>query len=1055
MKKLTTDFNAGRLQRGVRPARLLLLLLLALPGLLLAQQHTISGRVTRSNGEPVPAASVIIKGLNTGTTTDATGTFSLSVSRGAVLVISAIGLGEKEVIVGTQTNIEVKLDPTQTELGEVVVVGYGTQKRRDVTGSVVSVNERALREVPVANLQQALQGRAAGLEIQRTGTGPGAGAQIRIRGTRSISGSNEPLFVVDGIPFEGSLNDINPDDVATIDILKDASATAIYESRGANGVIIITTKRGRSGETRVSYNGYYGISNVANEYPVFDAAEYQAMRNISTWGAGYLPDEVTGIAEGRNTNWQDLMYGTGRRTDHNISVSGGGNGSTFSLGGGYYNEKAVLPGQDFTRYSVRATIDSRIGKKIRVGISTLNQLGITNGSQFVASGTMFPTLAISPLTAPYDANGNIVNLPNGNIDDNNQPTYSPLLLKRNNNNWVDRVRRITTINSLYGELDIVKGLRYRVNVGLRYAQQENQQFQSANTATNPSFFRGFRGNTALVNNGESWGYTVENLLFLNKTIADKHRLDFTGLYSIQESRSHNTQVSKDSITEDFVQFYNLGLSSVTPAPVVTGGESSWALISYMGRVNYAYDDRYLLTLTGRIDGSSRLAKGNKFHEYTAVSAGWNIANESFMNRMSAVSELKLRAGYGQTSNQSINPYASLGLVNNSNGLTAPGNVIRYNYGPTIVTGYQVITLPNPSLQWEYTKMLNVAVDFGFLNNRITGSLEYYHANTDKILYGVSLPPTSGVSGSYQTNIGEMENKGFEFSLSSLNYTSPSGFSWSTDVNLFFNKNKILRLSNQVKEDVASQLFVGYPMSAIYDYNKLGIWQTHEAAEAATYGSVPGQIKLQDYSGPDGRPDGIISPLYDRYVVADGDADLQGGMTHRFAFKGFDLSTVLYARFGGTLISNLHQPIASYLTVMDGKRNGLEVDYWTPTNPSNWFPMPQATISPVSTAWTTLGYYDASFIKIRSINLGYTFSRSVLRRLSAQSMRIYATVDNVAILASPFYNKTGVDPEGTGTGYQGVGGGPGNIRSGGVNNTITVGSSTPPSRTFTVGVNISF
>jgi TonB-linked SusC/RagA family outer membrane protein len=775
---------------------------------------------------------------------------------------------------------------------------------------------------------------------------------------------------------------------------------------------------------------------------------------------GYQPLELKSIADGTTTDWQDLMYQNGRKTNQNISVSGGNAGSTFSLGGSYYNETALLPGQDYTRYALRASIDSRIGKRIRVGLNTLNSVGITNGSQFVNGSTMFPTLATSPLMPAYDSAGGVLALPNGDIDDNNAPQYSPLFLKSNNNNWVDRVRRLRTINSMYGELQIIEGLKYRVNLGLTYSQQENDQFQSGNTPTNPAYFRGAKGNTASVNNAEAWGYTVENLLTYDKTIAHKHHLNFTGLFSTQEYHTHNTSVSKDSITEDFVQFYNLAQASPTPVPVVGGGESSWALVSYMARINYAFEDRFMLTLTGRMDGSSRLAPGHKWHNYPAISAGWNIINESFMKNSKAISNLKLRAGFGQTSNQAINPYASLGLVTNNNFLPAPGNTILYNYGPTIVTGYQVNTLPNPDLDWEYTKTINVGLDFGLFSNRLSGSVDYYHQHTDNILYNVSLPPTSGVAGAFQTNIGEMENHGLELTLSSLNIQTGSGFTWNTDLNLFFNKNKIVKLSNGVTQDIANQLFVGYPMSAIYDYNKVGIWQIDEAAQAAQYGSVPGQIKLEDHSGPDGKPDGVINPDYDRYVIGDADAKLQGGLTNRFSYKGLDLSIVMFARFGGTLISQIHQPIADYLTVMDGKRSGIKVDYWTPTNPSNWFPMPSASISPISTAWTTLGYYDASFLKIQSVNLGYTFSNSVLKSVGAQNIRIYFTIDNVALLFSPFYNQTGIDPEGTDLGYTGVGattgGGPGNIRSNANGNgSITVSTSTPRARTFSIGANVTF
>ncbi|WP_158563386.1 SusC/RagA family TonB-linked outer membrane protein [Chitinophaga silvatica] len=1031
-------------------------LLCQLPLLTTAQLSNliVKGLVTDERGQPVIGASIQIKGTSNGTVTNAVGEFSISASKGNTLIITSMGFAEKQVIVeDASKKFTVALVPAAKDMNEVVVVGYGTQKRKDITGAIVSVNDAALREVPAANIQQALQGRAAGLEIQRTGTAPGAGAQIRIRGTRSISGSNDPLVVVDGIPFEGSLNDLNPGDIASIDVLKDASATAIYGSRGANGVIIVTSKRGKNGETRIAYNGYYGISTVANKYPVFNASEYQSMRNISTWGGGYQPEEIKSMATGRTTDWQDLMYSNGHRTDNNITISGGHEGNTFSLGGGYYNEKAVLPGQDFSRYSAKATVDTRIGKRLKVGLATLNQVSITNGAQFVAGKTMFPILANSPLMPAYDSLGKVIPLPNGNLDDNNAFTYSPLLLKNNDNNWVDKMRRLTTNNSFYGEYQIIDGLKYRMNLGLSYRQQENDQFQSSNTALRPAFFRGNRGNTASVFNEEAWGYTLEHLLYYDKEIG-KHRIGFTGLYSIQENHLHNSSASKDSIADDFVQFYNLSLSNATPYPTLGGGENSWALISYMARVNYAYDDRYLLTLTGRMDGSSRLAPGRKWHSYPAVSAGWIISKESFMENIPVLSNLKLRVGWGQTSNQAVSPYASLGLVSNNNYLTAPGNIIRYNFGSDIKTGYQLVTLPNPNLQWEYTQTNNIGLDFGLLKDRITGTIEYYHTKTNNILYNVQLPPTSGVAGAYQTNIGEMENKGMELSLSTVNIRSASGVTWTTDLNLFFNKNKILKLSNQVTQDIANQLFVGYPMTAIYDYKKLGIWQSNEAEEAAKYGASPGMIKLEDRSGPDGKPDGKISEAYDRYVIGSMDAKLQGGFTSRLSYKGIDFSFVLYARFGGLLVSQLHQPVASYLTNMDGKRSGIKVDYWTPTNPSNWFPMPSNTISTISTAWTTLGYYDASFVKIRSVNLGYTFNSHLLNQLKAQQIRLYFTVDNVATLFSPFFKQTGVDPEGTGVGNQGVGN-PGNLRANGSGNgAITIGAGTPPTRSFTFGANIT-
>lgn len=1064
MKQTANDLLRTKTGIALHAFRMLLLATtFFIPTLLLAQR-VVNGKVTDASGAPVKGASIQVKGTTVGTSTDDNGNFTIAAEKGAVLLVSNVGFSDAEFAVGEEASLTIRLNALVKDMSEVVIVGYGSQRKRDVTGATVSVSEQALREVPVPNLQQALLGRAAGLEIQTVGNQPGAGAQIRIRGIRSISGSNEPLFVLDGIPYDGNLNDINPDDVASIDVLKDASATAIYGSRGANGVVLITTKKGRSGESRISYNGYYGLGKPAYKYPLFNAEEYQAMRNLSPWTNGYMAEELNGIAIGRNTDWQDLMYETAMRTDHNISVSGGANGSTFSLGGGYYNETTVMPGEEYTRYTLRGTIDTRIGRRIKIGLSTQNTLSISEGSQFVNGAAMFRTLALSPLMPAYNDDGSLYLIPHGNIDDNNgDGRYSPLLLKDGPKTWNDRVRRLRTFNALYGEYEFLKGLRYRVNLGLTYAQQFNGQFRGADRPDNPSFFRAGLGNIARVENGENWSYTLENLLFYDTRIKNDHKISFTGLYSIQEAQSFNNFVQKDSITEDFVEYYNLALSTpVNSANTgLGGGESKSSLISYMARLNYAFRDKYLLTLTYRRDGSSRLAPGNQWFDYPAISAGWVISDESFMGKADWVSTLKLRAGWGRTSNQAINPYQSKGLVNNSNGLPtngdigAAGGVIRYNYGPTVVTGYNVVTLPNPNLSWEFTSTTNIGLDFSLFKDRITGSFEYYTSKTDDILYNVNLPVTSGVAGAFASNVGQMENKGFELSISSVNYRSKSGFTWSTDINLFTNRNQLLRLSSNVREDVGSQLFVGHSMTAIYDYRNQGIWQLSEAAQAAALGAVPGQIKLQDISGPDGRPDGVVNSTYDRTIIGDMDADLQGGMTHRFSYKGFDLSTVIHARFGGLLVSQVHAPYASYISVLDGRRNTIKVDYWTPNNPSNWFPMPQPNYSTVTDGWRTLGYYDASFIRIRSINLGYSFSPNLLKKINAQNMRVYFTIDNVALLYSPFYEKTGVDPQATVSGDRGVGGAYSNLRTNDRGNgALVVGLGTPPRRTYTFGLNVT-
>ncbi|MFL9485217.1 SusC/RagA family TonB-linked outer membrane protein [Chitinophagaceae bacterium LWZ2-11] len=1043
-----------------------------------AQQKnvTVKGKVTDESGKPLSGVSVTVKGSGSGKSTDTAGNFSISVPAGSVISFSSIGYAVNSAKVGDKdSDLGIKLVSSTKELDQVVVVGYGTQKKKDVTGSVTLVTAKALKEVPSSNFQNALQGHAPGVDIQTVGTAPGSGAVIRIRGIRSVLGSNAPLVVVDGIPYGGNLNDINTDDIASLNILKDASATAIYGSRGSNGVILITTKRGSAGLARVDYNGYYGIGTVANKYPVFNGPEYIAMHNIAApAGTGFQPNELKNIAAGKSYDWQDMMYQNSVKTNHYITVSGGNEGSTYSLGGGYYKETAVLPGQDYQRGSLRLSIDSKVGKWLRVGVNTMNSYSLQNGAQFVSGGTMYPTLATSPLVSPYDSTGAIVFNAMGQGNPNDiAGNYSPLLLKNNNGMWADKKRIIHTFNSFFAEANIWKGLKYRFNLGLDFSQEEDDQFQasdhyngSTNPATdpNPSFFRPQNGNHAVVNNISTWSYTAENLLMYDKDFG-KSRISATGLYSIQQQQTHNTYVSKDSMYSDQTQYFDMSQSSPTPVAIVSGGEASSTIISYMGRVNYTYDNKYMLTVTYRNDGSSVLATGHNWHQFAAASAGWNIMNENFIKnntKLGWISQLKLRAGYGQTASQAVGAYSSLGSVTNNNGLANLGGdmskstIVKYNYGQSVVVGYYLAGLPNPNLDWEYTNTLNIGLDYGFLNNRITGSIDYYSAVTNKLLFSQNLPTSSGVSNPYPVNIGQMKNWGMEFSISSLNIkpAKADGFSWTTDLNLFFNRNTLTKQLGTTTQNIGNQLFTGYSMTSIYDYNKLGIWQTSEAAQAAKYGASPGQIKIQDYNG-----DGQITTA-DRHIIGNGDPKIQGGMTNTFTYKGFDLSVNMYGRFGGLLVSQIHQWQSSYLTALGSGsnlgRNSIKVDYWTPNNPTNWFPtIANGTNgwSSASTAWQTLGYYNASFLQIKAINIGYTLKDKFLKPLGVHSLRVYATVDNIGFLFSPYMRQTGIAPIATNQGSSGVSS-PDNLRAG-QNAMTTISAATPLTRNYMFGVNVNF
>ncbi len=1046
------------LSRGL--ARGILLMIACLSFSFAQAQTTITGTVKDEVGSPMPGVNIVVKGTTNGTTTNSNGEYiiSTSVTPQTALVFSFIGYAGVEEVVGTRTTIDVSMQLDASELSEVIVVGYGVQKKSDVTGSLVSVNSEALREVPVANLQQALQGRAAGVEVTRVGTAPGASARIRVRGERSINGSNDPLLVLDGIPYEGSITDINPDEIASVNVLKDASATAIYGSRGANGVIIVTTKRGVAGETRVTLNTYYGITTVAKKYDMFNAEEYAAMRDISGFTEGYMQEEVEGMALGRNTDWQELMYENGIITNTNVGISGGSDKSRYAISGGYYKETTILPGQDFSRYSLKSTFDTKILEKLSVGLNSLNSMTYTNGSQFVnqqpntpdayGGSLMYPILALSPLMPAYQDNGEIFVRPAGNTTDHNGQ-YNPLLLKQNNDNWTDQIRRFRSFNSAYAEYEFIEGLTYRFNLGLDFSQTNAVQFQGQD-----SYFR-TNNQTARagIRNEELFSWTAENIVTYTKTFAQDHRITLTGLYSAQQSKSWSNFVSRDSLTADFIQYYNLMNASPDANTSFNGGEATWGLISYMARANYAFKDKYLLTLTFRTDGSSRLA--NKWHSYPAIAVGWNAIEEAFMQNQDIVSNLKLRFGYGQTSNQSVDPYTTLGGVSGNNG----GVPIRYNYGPQRVIGFLPVRIPDKSLDWEYTNTWNIGVDFGLLKNRITGSVEWYNAQTNNLLYDQQLPITSGYQDAYQTNIGSVENKGMEISLSAdiIESTTNDGFTWSADLNWFFNRNKLLALSPGVERNINAGLFVGHPLTAIYNYRKLGVWQEDEAAEAAAYGQLPGQLKIADLSGPGGEPDGVFTEEHDREIVGDQQPKWQGGITNRFTFKGFDMSIVTHARMGGLLMSYLHAPNGAYLTNNNGIRNGLDVDYWTPDNPTNWFPAPGSALpGGAANSWSTLAYYDASFIRVRSINLGYTVPSSVASKIKAQSLRVYFTAQNPFLLYAPYVTKwNGVDPEPTGQGSTGVVSTGAGFRTQGRNQNLIISASTPPVRSFIFGLNVTF
>ena len=1015
---------------------ILLLLLFSIPGY---SQNSINvkGRVTDETGQPLTGASIMVKGEQNGVSTNAKGGFEINASPNSILVISSVGFTEQEVKVKGNQFLNVSLNRSETGLNEVVVVGYGTQRKEAVTGSVASISGDKMRQVPSPNISQSLQGRLAGIQISQTSTKPGATMQIRVRGTRSLTADNNPLIVLDGIPFPGSLGDINPDDIKSIDVLKDASATAIYGSRGANGVILITTNKGqRGGKARVSYNGYYGDQTLFARYPMMTGPEFVALRKA----AGILSNG-TDESDNVNTDWQDLFYRTGTLNSHDVSVSGGSETGSYNVGLGYYQNQSLIPTQQYTRYSLRSSVDQNVGKFFRFGFTTNNNFNISQGNQL----GLFGTLASSPIANPYNPDGTLKRTINTGLGDNYVLTKSVVDSLDRQGLWLNETKGFATYNAIYGEVKIpgVEGLKYHVNLGLDFIQGNNGNFSAEGVNNvNPTTI-----STAGISNSQTYHWTVENILTYDHTFAQKHNLNITALYSSEQQKYNSSSMSAKGIPSDAFQFYNLGQATgeITVDP---NGQSYnlWGLTSLMGRLMYSYDNRYMLSAIVRSDASSRLAPGHQWHTYPAVSVGWNVTNESFMKDVTWLNSLKLRGGYGQTSNQAIAPYATLGALG-----TRPYNFGNDNYA----TGYYVTQLPNPNLGWEYSETWNYGLDFSLLKNRLSGTVEYYVTNTKDILLGVSLPPTSGVS-SYTANIGQTQNKGIELTLNgTILDGGRDGLSWDAGFNIYANNNKLVALASGQTKDEGNGWFVGHNINAIYDYKKIGLWATptdsaNNYLKVLEPGGKVGMIKVLYTGGYDhnGVPLRAIGPG-DRQIM-DVDPKFLGGFNTRLGYKGFDLTIVGIFQHGGILVSSLYGS-GGYLDNLTSRNNNVKVDYWTPNNTNAKYPNPAGPLSGDNPKYgSTLGYFDASYLKVRTISLGYDFNRSLIKN-SEIKLHAYFTVQNPFVLFSPYNKESGMDPETNSYGNENAA----VPLSYGLRRILTIGTNTPSTRNYIVGVNLSF
>lgn len=962
--------------------RLLLLCLLCCGSLARAQSSTIQGIVTDAkDGTPLVGVTVAVKGKTIGTQTDANGHYQLKLpDPQAILLFSFIGYAQQEQAVGGRNVLNIKLGDDQKKLEEVVVVGYGAQKKKDITGAISSVNAASIREVPVTNAQQALQGRAPGIEVLNNSNKPGDEPRVRVRGNRSLTAGNDPLYVVDGIPFAGNLNDLNPRDIASMEVLKDASATAIYGSRGANGVILVTLQKGRTGPPVVSYSGSYGVSRQLSNTDMMNSQQYIAMKKEAYRAANlndadeaiFTPIELANVRKGTNTDWQSLLLSPGYQTNHALSVAGGSDKTKYAFSGGYFRDQGVLKLQNYERYNVHIGIDQQIGKRVRTGISLTGTYSTRNGETYNGMGA---ALKMLPIAAPYDDQGKLIIYPTG---DSQQPNA---LLDYEPGNRIEKRTRVRLFASLYGEVDIVDGLKYRLNVGPDIQQNNYGRFQGKN---NTDLLIGGGDATANKEGQFVWAYTVENVLNYNKVFNKKHALNVTALYSVQRQREDTSTAAVRGIPVEWQQYYNLG-----QALAVTGIGSqlgSWTILSYMGRINYTFDDRFLATLTLRADGSSRFAPGKQWGYFPSVALGWNLSQEQFIRDIRFIDNLKLRVSYGKIGNTGIPPYATQG------GLTR----LPYSFGNKGVLGFQPNQPRNPNLTWETTTSFNAGIDFAFLKNRISGSIDVYQQRTTDLLLQRFLPYSNGFN-SVLENLGSTQNRGLEIALSGAIIDNPKGFSWSADANFFFNRERILTLIDGKKDVPGNSWFIGYPTQVYYDFEKIGIWQDEK--DAQVYGQHQGEIRLRDVDG-NGRIDDK-----DRVILGSAQPKWSAGLTQRFSYKDFDLSIVAFARIGGMIRSDFYQ---DYNTLF-GRYNNLNISYWTPTNATNDFPRPNR-FQERPNYNSTLSYFDGSFFKIRNISLGYSLPASLMKQWGMQSLRVNVDVKQPMILAPYRQKYKGIDPE---------------------------------------------
>ncbi|WP_205510128.1 SusC/RagA family TonB-linked outer membrane protein [Longitalea arenae] len=975
----------------------------------------VTGKITDNTGAPLQGVTVQVKGTGIATATNHDGTFSINAPSGsAVLIFSSVGFISREVPIENKGQLNVALSAGDNAMDQVVVIGYGAVKKRDVTGAVAGINEKDIKSRPVNDALQAMQGKVAGVDISSTER-PGTVATVNVRGVRSLTASNSPLYVVDGIPLmTGGIEYINPNDIESIDVLKDASATAIYGSRGANGVVIVTTKQGKVGKTSLNLNLATTAEKIVNRMEMFNAEEYITFRR---WAYYYKnpavnprgdqpnmahdrniflatsdPSAWANIARGwasgawdgsqvQTTDWFGMVSQTGITKNLTLSAGGGSEKAKAYGSFGYLDNTGTQRGQSYKRYNANVNVDVNATKWFSFGSNITVAYSIqeygqsrTGATTTSSSHSVFESArAMFPYAVPYDSAGNRIINPGGDI-----------AFKNVAEEWTlnqDQRTTLRAFGSFYGQVDFgtihaaLKGLKYRLNFGPDFSTYRDGTYIDPNSVISTGT------SSASLTKAQTFSYTLDHLIYYNKTIG-KHDIGLTLLGSQTKFKSDSSYIAANGIAFGS-QRWNALSKSYIPANNLTGytsGLTESQLQSLMARINYTFNDKYVLTVSARRDGASQLAEGHKYSWFPSMAFAWKMNEENFMAPVTWVNDLKLRFGVGVTGNSAISPYATQG----------PLTSLFYPYTSTITPGaIPSLTLANQSLGWEKTTQYNVGIDFSLLNRRVFGSLDLYQSKTTDLLMQMSIPTVTGFTTTF-ANVGQTANKGMDLSLTTVNIRTKD-FSWTTNTSISWQRDKIVSLSNGKQDDINNNWFIGQPIEVIYNFKGAGIWHLEDSAAYRQFNAngtnfTPGSARPVDIND-----DKKIDPNNDRVIIGNTRPRWIVGMTNTISYKSLELSIFLYGR-----LKYLYNTGGEAQTARGTQR---KINYYNENNTNAEYQKPihtEATGDPYS---VVLGYEDASFIKIRNISLGYSLTGKALKKTGLSNLKAYVQIANPGMLFS--------------------------------------------------------